>query len=780
MSTVNRYIANQQAYIAEKKKQPLFGFSTPSGKKATWDDIAVTFTNDNGTSINFIFNNDNQLSASIRSTFCDKDRLDVDQHDILLAFTLCVLNENTSNNNKRNKVNVAKKFLIDLGENVAAAGESRVQCTIDKMRSILYLPAFFEWLKLHKMIPASLAPNFKRELNSIRTKSGDDAIEVENSNLPEAKALLALGAIFYDVIPPYQDIKSKENIESWATHTHSTASQLDSYICTMSALAMSSPNRAAAEQVLLSKQRVQTHLEIVKGKEHKVHYLNWRGSKGFKDYQNHINAEMAESLDRALHYTSLVTEPARVLTRFYQNPNHSLKKVLGSFEPSTKNLHTLQPTDSRPTHLIHLGFLLGFYDDNEGYARVTKDTKGAIDVTNRRDFPTFIKHVSKLSMFDKLEVKRGCPYTSSLVGARVEVKGQVDKYFNSRMEITVAELQNYYVEINQRAISGFNKGAFKHVDYDQALFTYTQSQLNTRKASHFLLIPISSLGMIFDKNLKKRRHNFSTIFERHGFSTDFSVKAHQFRHWQNNYLASEGLPHLLITMLSGRKSPEQTLTYIHTTDAQNASVVGDILYEKENEEEVQDKVSKRLQSKAQYDNATSNLSPTFVSEVGFCAQDLTLSPCTYMTEFETQCTLCSSSCHIAHDEHAIELLKKDLAVQKHNLKRVVEAINFATSKGMQQWYEMHYQNTYMLKNLIEVLSDDSIREGSIVRLLTRSNTMRITDLETQTVTERTLSLSDAKEALQNALTATKLLSKDISKNNLLDFLGSVKGEEHGN
>ena len=46
MSTINRYIANQQAYVAEKKKQPLFGFTTPSGEQATWDDIAVTFTAD--------------------------------------------------------------------------------------------------------------------------------------------------------------------------------------------------------------------------------------------------------------------------------------------------------------------------------------------------------------------------------------------------------------------------------------------------------------------------------------------------------------------------------------------------------------------------------------------------------------------------------------------------------------------------------------------------------------------------------------------------------------
>ncbi len=96
MSTINRYIANQQAYVAEKKKQPLFGFTTPSGEQVTWDDIAVTFTGDNGVAINFLFNNANQPNARISSTFSDKDRLDTDTHHLLFAFALDVLKENIS------------------------------------------------------------------------------------------------------------------------------------------------------------------------------------------------------------------------------------------------------------------------------------------------------------------------------------------------------------------------------------------------------------------------------------------------------------------------------------------------------------------------------------------------------------------------------------------------------------------------------------------------------------------------------------------------------------
>ena len=122
---------------------------------------------------------------------------------------------------------------------------------------------------------------------------------------------------------------------------------------------------------------------------------------------------------------------------------------------------------------------------------------------------------------------------------------------------------------------------------------------------------------------------------------------------------------------------------------------------------------------------------------------------------------------------AIELLKKDLQVQTHNLEQVQGAINFTTSAGMQEWYETHYNNTSMMKNLVDVLSDKSIKEGCIVRFLTRSNVMRITDLETKTVTERKLSLPNAKEALQAAIEAKTKPANDSAKNNFLSFLGSI-------
>ncbi|TVU73115.1 hypothetical protein FQP87_16070 [Vibrio tasmaniensis] len=772
MTELNRYITNQNAYIEGKMQQPLTGFKNPKGEQAKWDDIAVTFLTSSRVATNFLFNNGNQPNAKLTSKFTKKDRLDTKTHRLLFAYLLDVLKENISAHNKKQKLAIAKKFIIKLENNIASASLSEIQHSIDHMGSTLGLHSFFNWLHRHKMLATSCSPTIPITRNNVRAKSGDEAIELEMDKLPSEKALLALGAIFHDVIPPYKSDQS--DISDWQDLTNPTRPQYDAFTCTMTALAMSSPNRAAAEQVLLTKQRLKSHTETVNGKEETVHFLLWRGSKGYLDNQKHFNAEMAKSLDRALHYISIVTEPARVLARFYENPSQPLEEVLGEFKPSIENIRLLSPDMSKPTSLLHLALLLGFYDGKDKIARVTHDTQGATEVPNPQGKPKFIKPIIDLSPFDKLSVISGCSNVADLFGVRIIGDLKIDKYCAGRTVITVAELQNHFVQTNQARLTGYNKQQSKRVDYENALFTFTEKQLMIQKASHFLLVPIGSLETYFSHNLTTvKGRSRKTIFQRHGFSSNFSIKPHQFRHWQNDYLDKKGLPHILITLLSGRKSAEQTLTYIHTTDAQNASSISDILYSKKTIDDVEECVNQRLQSKNQYDTAIENLTPTFATEVGFCVQNLTLLPCTYMTEFETQCALCSSSCHAAHDKDAIDLLEKDIKLQTHNLEQVQDAINFTKSERMQKWYTTHYSNTCMLKHLVDTLSDITIKSGSIVRYLTSSNIVRITDLDTKTVTERKLTLPNPKEALQAAIDAKTEPDSKIAKKNFLGFLDSL-------
>ncbi|ABK48407.1 hypothetical protein Shewana3_2177 [Shewanella sp. ANA-3] len=734
--------------------------------------MAVTFTDSDSRTINILFCNLNKNFPNIGTRFTDDDRLAPETHDLLFAYMLDVLKENITINRRQDKITTARYFLCRLNENVASASLDKIQHVIDSLKYSRPLTNFINWLHHHKMLPKSCQPYINTTTEAARNKSGDDALAAEKGKLPSEKSLLALGAIFHDVIPPYLD-DDQNDIDAWQPLIASTQTQRDSFICTMAALGMASPNRIGAEQVLLTTQRIQRHSQVVDGQEKTVHYLNWRGSKGFKDNQNHINAEMVESLDRALHFTILATEPARALARFYRQPNRPLKEVLGDFKPSDENIALLKPSMNKPTHLLHLGLLLGFFEGSDKCVRVTPDTKGAIDKTYKPHNPKFIKPIAQLEPFDTLVFKPRCPYARALTGSNFAKQCQYQNYTAGQQALTVAAFQNHTIEINQSQLSGYNKQQTKSVDVEHALFMYTEKQMGGKVTHPFLLVPIGSLSRIFADDLSKASKNRLTIFERHGFASDFVLKPHQLRHWQNDYLAKKGLPHHLITLLSGRKSAEQTLTYIHTTDAENASVIWDISYSNEPERDVKEKVSLRIRTMNQYNEAIDNETPTFVHETGFCTQNLALSPCTYMSEFETQCALCSSSCHIAHDSEAIALLMKDLKVQTHNLEKVQTTINFVTSRSMQMWYKTHYRNTCMLKHLIEVLSDDAIEKGSMVRLLTRSNSIRITSLETKTVAEHKLALPDAEQALQAALEAKKAKSQDAATNNFLGFLGSL-------
>jgi hypothetical protein len=413
-----------------------------------------------------------------------------------------------------------------------------------------------------------------------------------------------------------ENIDDKENIEAWQSLLLQKQEQRDSFICTMAALGMASPNRIGEEQVLLTVQRIKAYTQVVDGQEKTVHYLNWRGSKGYKDNQNHINAEMVDSVDRALHYTTLATEPARALARFYRKPNRPLKEVLGEFKPSNENITLLKPSLSKSTNLLHLGLLLGFFDDSDRCVRVTSGTKGAKKVSISS--PKFIKPIAQLESFDTLVFKTNCPYAHALTGCTFTINYQYDKYTAGKKELTVAEFQNHTIEMNQSQLKGYNKSQTKFVDFENALFAYTQKQFGGKVTSPFFLVPINSLSAFFSDDLLKGNKIRMTLFERHGFSSSFLLKPHQLRHWQNDFLAKKGLPHHLISMLSGRKSAEQTLTYIHTTDAQNASVIGDISYANEPESDIEAKISLRIRTMDQFNEAIDSETPTFVHESGFC------------------------------------------------------------------------------------------------------------------------------------------------------------------
>ncbi|MFT6926762.1 MAG: hypothetical protein ACJAZP_002382 [Psychromonas sp.] len=754
---LNRFIDNQVAHIKKSQAYPLTGFTNQVGQPASWDDAGWTFTYPDGKRINYFFTNEKVKSANIKSIYSDDKVLASNLRHLLMAYTLDINTENSSIVTKRKKIQVARQLLGITG-NPANITKKELDNAVNKLLSPKSLPVFFHWLYAHFFIQPSLKlPVIESETR----EAGDDILDKKKTKIPNEKTLLALGAITHDVI--------SQDPDKW--NTSATNNQRDTFICTMSALALSSPNRVAAEQTVLQKQQLKSINQIVDGKKQCTYYLDWQGSKGFKNNKNHILSSMADTVSRCLKYTNIITEPARVLARFYANPTLPLKKILGDFCPSDKNLKALIPNMDKPLHLIHLGYLLGFFDSDDGMLRVTSNTSGAFRAKSKRGASSYVKNIIDIQEKDHLKLASNCLYTLSLMG--MAVNSDLLKAVFGGYPITVKDFQKRWIKHIYERLPGFpaahNMTKEGHTDYRYGLFSFLGRQMISGRAgymggmSHFALVPISSLSRMFTEGISTNSQ-LQNIFIRKGFSKDFGINAHQFRHWLNDIAEREGVPHSIINLWSGRKTPEQILHYVHRTHNDKSSEISDILFQ----DDVQE-ISIKLMGQQEYEKAVNTA--TTVTSVGFCSQDLVYSPCEYLNNFVTQCSLCPSSCHIAHDKESIALLKKDLQVQERRLDNVQNRENFDCNRGLQDWFSLHYSNTTILRDLVQILESKDTEEGSIVRYLFNKQEVRITNVRNKTVEKRTIALPNTEDVLAKLLEVKSKPSQ--VKNMLADMLNII-------
>ena len=239
---INPYIDNQLALIAKLQTQKLSGYTNQKGGKANWKNHVWVYTAQNKQTINYYFIKFSKKRVHIRSDFSKSQILPTELKKLLMAFPLPLIASPVSNSDKRKSFLAARKFVSKAG-NPAYVTLTKLLVQLEKMKTPSKMNVFFCWLHEHKLVPRSLVlPQFKS-----RTRlSGDDIIANKKTNLPAKNVLLALGAIFHETIPLER--------KNWKSHP--LFSQRDAFVCVMSSLAMSAPNRIAAEQTILPVQKL--------------------------------------------------------------------------------------------------------------------------------------------------------------------------------------------------------------------------------------------------------------------------------------------------------------------------------------------------------------------------------------------------------------------------------------------------------------------------------------------------------------------------------------------
>jgi hypothetical protein len=741
---INQYQAALNAHLAECVHIPLLDKSNSIGEPATWNDRAWQTQRAGNKPLNFVFHIPG-MGKIIHFTSVHKrgEEFFIQEpwRRLLMSYVLYCESLQITDHHKRTMLLAAKKLIIHVMGDFTDLTMAQLQLYYDQheeQQSIRKLNKFIIWCQNLGILRKTLRiPKISYQISD----SLEFKIDQSHARMPNEKPLLALAAIFNDLLP-----KTKEAL----TQNYQPSCRSQFVVC-MTTLALASPNRVAAEQQTLGKQCLKSQSIKVKGdkgfEDRTIHYLDWTGSKGYSDNRNHILASMAEPVSRAIDWLNVVCEPARVLCRFYESPTRHLKVLLGGFTSDKLDCFDL----NQPVNMFQLGWILGFYDTLEQQINLWESCSFNKESHN-------YKHVSQLHDEDFLifnqktiYILMGCSNSLSILH---EMLGR---------RPNVAEFQKAWINHikNQLPSFPFRKVGNNTIRLSSGLFVFTGQQLSQKgmktgylMGGSFFAIESFFLDRLLASELKPTKTNQESIFERFNFSGELSITPHQFRHWLNTKAQESGLSDSVIAMFSGRSDIRQNAVYDHTSDSEKVAKISRLMDSEPVNRDI------RVITQEEYETATGKA--TTVTPVGLCTQDLSSTPCKYLSDFNAQCVLCSASCHVNRDLKAIDILEKDFNAQKARLEAVNSNPRLKLNTGLQRWFMVHHNNTAMLEQLIILMKREDIKEGSPIRYVPNKAVFRIADLKTRQIEQIKAQLPNSKSELEKRIAE---LSKPAPNNN---------------
>lgn len=741
-SMLNKYLHRLHKLVSGYRDVELAQFQGPEGKQAEFNDL-IWYHNDpnTGRKTRYLCCKHGTKGKGDLVNKCREDlELTPTYSQLLKVWIVETVNEPISASEKQSRVATARKLFSLMNGDLYCQTEETLKEIMKGRRDNDRLRPFIKFCSEN-----GLMPELKLQSNDNRDRTGHAQLDSELSKLPSIESVLALGDIFKRA---FEHVNADGSIEPGKE-----VPVVDAMVATFTCLSLASPNRAIAEITVLRKQRLQFYAE---NQGDPVHFLDWVGSKGYKDYKNHILAALKEPVEKALNFFCRICEPARILCRFYQRPNQSLKDLLGGFEVEAGRLQHISLTAS--PNIFQLGYALGFYGIDDKVYVLKKGADPASCYQSKRSQFFEEKPIYWLSNEDKLSVSwhsnsKNCSYSSL---APLFKFSPNKSPFHENLLISVRDVQLWWISyFTKTLVPEFPRSystSESHIKLEDAMFCFLGDWFYGRgvgngrggkgfQASPYAVVPLHALGSFVTTRLTGSGSS-KAIFDDYGFSSEIRVRPHSLRHFGNTLADMSGIPVEVITAWSGRVNPEQTHTYIHTSQEEKASRVRAII----NPPSI-DSRNIRVVSASKLTQAVNM--PASVTSTGICTQDLHVTPCNYLNDFVAQCFMCPDSCHIADDEESIAFLEKDLALQSARLETVSEDPRLANSQAMKKWYEIHSRNSYILSMLISLMKESP--KGTVIRFSKGKSEFSLIELNSNIITRVACAIPNTEARLKRLL-----------------------------
>ena len=264
----------------------------------------------------------------------------------------------------------------------------------------------------------------------------------------------------------------------------------------------------------------------------------------------------------------------------------------------------------------------------------------------------------------------------------------------------------------------YEKGENVKVKWSQALFCLHANQLDTKKrtiVTELWMPDINTLNEDLSKTKKSHKKgglaNIRSVFERYDYPSSYSMTSHQLRHMLTTIGKVNGMKGQVLSKWAARADEKHNRVYNHKTPQQYKETAALIQYQKNSANDLGLREFEISTPETLQEINSRSVQTAHVTEFGTCVHDYIMSPCSKHRD----CINCDEQICVKGDEVKLARLSKRLERES----MLIEGDKNAVEDGLLN-ADRHYQKRLITirrcKKLIEILNDENVPDGSVVKL----------------------------------------------------------------
>lgn len=273
----------------------------------------------------------------------------------------------------------------------------------------------------------------------------------------------------------------------------------------------------------------------------------------------------------------------------------------------------------------------------------------------------------------------------------------------------------------------FKKGEGRvKVKWSESLYAAFSNTFSTKKSIIYTELSIPTINTLNEDLAPIKKINRSTgdisnalsIFERWNFG-DLSITSHQTRHLLDTMAAVNGMDGDMRAKWAMRSDPKHNRYYDHTTPEEYGS---DFIEDRENEIAARELAypSEKVNTEIQIQVATPRTIQELNTRASLTAHTTEFGMCitSYMSESCTKyrdCINCNEHVCVKGDDGKCERIRIRLKNENKLLKMDKKALDEGV-QGALQWYERRKITTERCSQLLDMLEDPRIEDGSLIKI----------------------------------------------------------------